>query len=1628
MSGGKTRKPESSFDVGAPGVGVLEPQRRERTAEDKAMNARIIAKNLNNHDKVVSNGVAAMEIAAAAEDRAGWITAKRAADAGVVQIRETVAMALEAATDATDAQARERLAGVEVLLAAAETRVAGASAAPEIRVPVLTCGDALLTVLPPLHIVGPVEPVYAAAESAIQAIFRSQMTSSDITAFHAIHREHQDHEIARRFGRFGDVRQDRLLKILDSPEVKVHARALETAQQQVRRNDPARVLTRPVALASEQDLTPAEPTPASNDAAGLPAIMDRPAPTEGEQPRGVPFLQLTDLRGGPSVQRKAIGELAPEGGAATDIARRVASGGGPLAGPMAGGSHVQRKPRPGALPVTAEPELRALLSQAITDHDIPRLQQRKAALLSLFQAIPTAERDALRARLHDKQDALGQLFQSAISTRLRTQLLATLDGAVVPASVGADSVDMAAFATTVQATRFHVSGEVVLDGAWRKAQTVQILAVPSFGPPADEPGPLVHWRLVDRLGERRSRGMVTWAPGDGAPPAIEVTIDQPGRWTVAIEIVDRGQVIAAIEKPILARSAAETGNDVPALLGGNDLTRSAEAMSDPQIGDQLGLLRAQMGKHRLGSLKPGDPTYGKMARAVEALQWQQHQRGVTPGFEPAPSLEARSFDASNPARRASIQRALDELIARHGIEGAKVHLHDLVVPPPGTGRGAGDEPAAADPHAPEVERILNAELELRRTEAASFLGSFEHQGRAIALGLLAESETRLRSELQRYGLKRGAAQDGSYGNQGPAGGDVTALRDAVDHGKQVRAAHERLNQAAHDRATGGTEAAVEQARKAFEATKLIAVAKHPMLKLFLDGETRQAAWAPTGSVPGPLDLGSYEAGHLGMYLGWELNKKLGDLHATRSNIADGTLSIFGVPKVVELVKANLHVAPGSVHDGIVNERAVHAHDGKDDSGVLALFTLALGLLLAVPTGGTSLVGAGIATAGEVTLLAADLYLLGKDFDQRNLSHAATNTDLSVSDALLQEEPEAGPIILRLLGVVGPLAGAAGVAKRVGEVAHVTRAREGIEAVRAVRRAAQAAEQVMTDPHVVGAVERLRPIAREAGMTDAEINALVRNIGRKGIGGAAHAATSAADATATVSKELAPQLARRLGVDEIEISGVAGEVGVHPTMRGGHVVAGKVVVGPSATVGDVLAHRGTVEMIERYNGLTGKVRETWDQIAEAVTGIERANPHAAFTGAHEAFAEVRKYEAMIRGRMTDVVSQLGHGGAAGAAAAASRLENEILVMEGELSHWRGVLEDVKRTGDPRLARGLIEAKDIGKVTDEAVAAGYPALPSNQYHYRRWPNGGGPEGQEFQVIRANASGPDPMLQPRRRGSGWVLEETEGTGKVPRAFEAALSDDHVVAGMFAESASVRAYVAAVSDPHGIALEASSVHVRTRKVIERVRTPRGATADQVAAGARRGIDEDNLRYALKAEFREEFFACAAREPTAEAQLARFRDITKDLNPGDRSSLLEDFLARRDPGSAQQVAIKQADHPHLGLTAKERHIDRVRPDGTAVEVKSIKGRLSTDDLAQLEDYKNLVKGEVTVQIAGKLTKIKRAMYEFTEPAGVRANLTTIRGKMLDQGVSVKVYNQSGHARILEDKEDLVGIEEWLAR
>jgi hypothetical protein len=110
---------------------------------------------------------------------------------------------------------------------------------------------------------------------------------------------------------------------------------------------------------------------------------------------------------------------------------------------------------------------------------------------------------------------------------------------------------------------------------------------------------------------------------------------------------------------------------------------------------------------------------------------------------------------------------------------------------------------------------------------------------------------------------------------------------------------------------------------------------------------------------------------------------------------------------------------------------------------------------------------------------------------------------------------------------------------------------------------------------------------------------------------------------------------------------------------------------------------------------------------------------------------------------------------------------------------------------------------------------------------------------------------------------------------------------------------------------------------------------------------------------------------------------------------------------------------------AKDRVVDRMRPDGSAVEVKSGAGELSPDELKQLADYREM-QGKAVLDVNGKPTKLTQVTYEFTDPAGVRSNLETIADRMLEQGIHVKVYNASGQSRTLTNTGELDDLEEWL--
>jgi hypothetical protein len=197
----------STLDRGYAQPRAPDPQRYERTSEQKAADAKTVADNFDHQLELVRAGVAAMNTAAAAGDLGGWTTAKRSADHALQQLAHIAKSAPATAHEATDPDVRKRLARADHVLEDAQQLVADAHA-PLAAAPELRCGDALLAALPP-------DPPPAAwrdadfrtAADAMAAVCAHQMTSSDIAAFRTIVSHHEDHAIARRFGRFGEERR-----------------------------------------------------------------------------------------------------------------------------------------------------------------------------------------------------------------------------------------------------------------------------------------------------------------------------------------------------------------------------------------------------------------------------------------------------------------------------------------------------------------------------------------------------------------------------------------------------------------------------------------------------------------------------------------------------------------------------------------------------------------------------------------------------------------------------------------------------------------------------------------------------------------------------------------------------------------------------------------------------------------------------------------------------------------------------------------------------------------------------------------------------------------------------------------------------------------------------------------------------------------------------------------------------------------------------------------------------------------------------------------------------------------------------------------------------------------------------
>jgi hypothetical protein len=130
---------------------------------------------------------------------------------------------------------------------------------------------------------------------------------------------------------------------------------------------------------------------------------------------------------------------------------------------------------------------------------------------------------------------------------------------------------------------------------------------------------------------------------------------------------------------------------------------------------------------------------------------------------------------------------------------------------------------------------------------------------------------------------------------------------------------------------------------------------------------------------------------------------MANIKEARRWLSSGKLSPLTLAPVVELTRKNMFVARGSFRDAVVQDIVADA----GSSGLLTVLTIALTLVLLLPTGGAS----GFIAGG---LIALDLYSAGKQYIAYGRQKALRGTDLDRARSLSEEDPSLTGMVISLI--------------------------------------------------------------------------------------------------------------------------------------------------------------------------------------------------------------------------------------------------------------------------------------------------------------------------------------------------------------------------------------------------------------------------------------------------------------------------------------------------------------------------------------------------------------------------------------------------------------------------------------
>lgn len=447
----------------------------------------------------------------------------------------------------------------------------------------------------------------------------------------------------------------------------------------------------------------------------------------------------------------------------------------------------------------------------------------------------------------------------------------------------------------------------------------------------------------------------------------------------------------------------------------------------------------------------------------------------------------------------------------------------------------------------------------------------------------------------------------------------------------------------------------QERKDELETQRRITVAKYPLL-----------------SRVDPAKFKALSDDEMVSQLGGELPGILSDIEKTRTNVADGSLNLWAASSVVEATIAGL----GLDEDKRKYIKGVQEHNAKAatiSSVVLAVFSIGFGIAAALTTGGASLFfAAGAFGLGTYdAIVTTDQYLVNKPG-----SNTAENKDAGLVDA----PPGWGWLVVAWIGVGLDTADVVRAVKAIGK-----------------------AEKTIAE----GASELSK--GGKLGMAESDLAAKLRQVAGDVDGatkfGEAHKA--AVSGRLKVSIDIDPALAADVRV-------------MYEVEQGGkRVKITTLKVGPDATLAEVLAHERIVQLMRRYEGVTGAIRELWDRMLSLVGKSTSANPFPPGSRAYESWLELKKLPDLAEARILKYPNGVG-------AANESALSADLEFLENERRLHQQVVDDIA------LESGAGFVAKTGDSGRAAVAAGYPLPPDitkiedlekSQYFYKTSASGDG-----------------------------------------------------------------------------------------------------------------------------------------------------------------------------------------------------------------------------------------------------------------------------------------------------------------